>query len=131
MLASITRHGSSLTTALGRVDLRVAAAAAALAGSISASQAQVELKTYMDDKGYLNARALTCAQLANTYQEDADFLGAWYSGWWNGHMKRHSINVARTKQGIHEVIVYCKANPGAKVVDAVDAYVKKVQAGGQ
>ena len=94
-------------------------------------RAQVELKTYMDDKGYLNVRALTCAQLANTYQEDADFLGAWYSGWWNGHMKRHSINVARTKQGIHEVIVYCKANPDAKVVDAVDAYVKKVQAGGQ
>ena len=85
----------------------------------------------MDEKGYLNVRALTCAQLANTFQEDADFLGAWYSGWWNGHMKRHSINVARTKQGIHEVIVYCKANPDAKVVDAVDAYVKKVQAGGQ
>ena len=84
----------------------------------------------MDDKGYLNVRALTCAQLANTFQEDADFLGAWYSGWWNGHMKRHSVNVARAKEGIHEVIVYCKANPDTKVVDAVDAYVKKVQAGG-
>jgi HdeA/HdeB family len=132
MLASITRHGNPLSAALGRVDLRVAAvAAAALAGSVSVSQAQVELKTYMDDKGYLNVRALTCAQLANTYQEDADFLGAWYSGWWNGHMKRHSINVARTKEGIHEVIVYCKAHPDDKVVDAVDAYVKKVQAGGQ
>ena len=117
---------------LGRVDLRVAlTAAAALAASVSASQAQVELKTYMDDKGYLNVRALTCAQLANTFQEDADFLGAWYSGWWNGHLKRHSINPARAKQGIHEVIVYCKANPDTKVVDAVDAYVKKVQAGGQ
>ena len=83
----------------------------------------------MDDKGYLNVRALTCAQLANTFQEDADFLGAWYSGWWNGHLKRHSVNVARAKQGIHEVIVYCKANPDDEVVDAVDAYVKKVQAG--
>jgi HdeA/HdeB family len=132
MLPSITRHGSPRSSALGLVDLRVVAvAAAALAGSVTASQAQVELKTYMDDKGYLNVRALTCAQLANTYQEDADFLGAWYSGWWNGHMKRHSVNVARAKEGIHEVIVYCKANPDAKVVDAVDAYVKKVQAGGQ
>jgi hypothetical protein len=125
MVPSSTRRGSG-------VDLRVTlAAAAALVASASASQAQVELKTYMDDKGYLNVRALTCAQLANTFQEDADFLGAWYSGWWNGHAKRHSINVARTKEGIHEVIVYCKANPDAKVVDAVDAYVKKVQAGGQ
>ena len=128
MVASSTR----LAGMLGCIDLRVAlAAAAALVASASASQAQVELKTYMDDKGYLNVRALTCAQLANTFQEDADFLGAWYSGWWNGRLKRHSINVARAKQGIHEVIVYCKANPDAKVVDAVDAYVKKVQAGGQ
>jgi hypothetical protein len=132
MVVSNTRHGGARSWAVGRAGLRVALfAAAALVASASASRAQVELKTYMDDKGYLNVRALTCAQLANTYQEDADFLGAWYSGWWNGHMKRHSINVARTKQGIHEVIVYCKANPDAKVVDAVDAYVKKVQAGGQ
>jgi hypothetical protein len=131
MVASITRHGSALSISLGRINFSVALAAAAFAASVSASQAQVELKTYMDDKGYLNVRALTCAQLANTYQEDADFLGAWYSGWWNGHMKRHSINVARAKEGIHEVIVYCKAHPDDKVVDAVDAYVKKVQAGGQ
>ena len=130
MMAFSRRQGSAPLRALGRINLRVVlAAGAALVASVS--QAQVELKTYMDDKGYLNVRALTCAQLANTYQEDADFLGAWYSGWWNGHMKRHSINVARAKEGIHEVIVYCKAHPDDKVVDAVDAYVKKVQAGGQ
>jgi HdeA/HdeB family len=128
MVASKTR----LSARRGRVDLRVPlVAAAGLIASVSASQAQVELKTYMDDKGYINVRALTCAQLANTFQEDADFLGAWYSGWWNGHMKRHSVNIARAKDGIHEVIVYCKANPDTKVVDAVDAYVKKVQAGGK
>jgi hypothetical protein len=121
MIASNTRRLGALSIVAGM----------ALVASVSASQAQVELKTYMDEKGYLNVRALTCAQLANTFQEDANFLGAWYSGWWNGHMKRHSINIARAKQGIHEVIVYCKANPDAKVVDAVDAYVKKVQAGGQ
>jgi hypothetical protein len=132
MVVSSTGHGNALLRALARVEWPIAlAAGATLVASVSASQAQVELKTYMDDKGYLNVRALTCAQLANTFQEDADFLGAWYSGWWNGHLKRHSINVARAKQGIHEVIVYCKANPGSKVVDAVDAYVKKVQAGGQ
>lgn len=95
------------------------------------AHAQVALKTYEDEKGYINVRALACAQLANTFQEDADFLGAWYSGWWNGNMKRHTINFKRTKQGIHEVIVYCKANPDAKVVDAVNAYVTKVMQGGQ
>ena len=59
MIASSTGHGNALLGALRRVDLRVAlAAAAALVASASASQAQVELKTYMDDKGYLNVRAL-------------------------------------------------------------------------
>ena len=132
MIIFKARNPGKLLGALARTDVRIAlVATATLAASCSASQAQVELKTYADAKGYLNVRALTCAQLANTYQEDADFLGVWYSGWWNGHLKRHSINVDRTKQGIHEVIVYCKAHPDVKVIDAVDAYVKKVQSGGQ
>ena len=104
-------------------------ACATFVASASASQAQVDLKTYADEKGYINVKALTCAQLANTFQEDANFLGTWYSGWFNGHMKRHAINVNRTKAGIHEVIEYCKANPDKTVVDAVETYVKKVQAG--
>lgn len=110
---------------------RFAALGLVAAGTLiaSASQAQVELKTYEDAKGYINVKALTCAQLANTFQEDANFLGTWYSGWLNGHMKRHSINIGRTKEGVHEVIVYCKAHPDAKVVDAVDAFVKKAGVG--
>ena len=117
-----TRFGGALAV------LGLAAAGTLIASSASA---QVELKTYADPKGYINVRALTCAQLANTFQEDADFMGTWYSGWWNGHMKRHSFNLQRTKQGIHEVIVYCKAHPDEKVVDAVDSYVKKMQQGAQ
>src|SRR5208283_4582261 len=125
-------NSANVFGAFRRTDWRVAlVAAATLCASAAASQAQVDLKTYADEKGYLNIKTLTCAQLANTYQEDADFLGVWYSGWFNGHLKRHSINVARTKEGIHEVIVYCKANPDKKVVEAVDAFAKKVQAGGQ
>jgi hypothetical protein len=107
----------------------VTVALAVVAASAGAAYAQVELKTYADAKGYLNVRALTCAQLANTYQEDADFLGVWYSGWYNGHLKRHTINVARVKKGIHDIIVYCKANPQAKVVDAVDRWAKKLESG--
>jgi hypothetical protein len=132
MIIFKARNPGKLLGALARTDVRIAlVATATLAASCSASQAQVDLTTYTDAKGYLNVRGLTCAQLANTYQEDANFLGAWYSGWWNGRMKKHSINVARAKQGLHEVIVYCKANPDKKVVDAVDAFVKKVQQGGQ
>ena len=132
LITSNTRNRGKRLKAPSWTHSRAAVAAAtALAAAVSASQAQVDLTTYTDAKGYLNVRGLTCAQLANTYQEDANFLGAWYSGWWNGRIKRHSINIARAKEGLHEVIVYCKANPDKKVVDAVDAFVKKVQQGGQ
>jgi hypothetical protein len=41
-----------------------------------------------------------------------------------------SININRTKEGIHEVTVYCKAHPDDKVVDTVDAYANKAHQGG-
>ena len=98
--------------------------AAFLIGAGSAAQAQVELKNYADAKGYIDVQQLTCAQLAGTFQEDADFLGVWYSGWYNGLAKKHAINVSRTKEGIHNVIVYCKANPTKKVIQAIDVILK-------
>ncbi|HKN27644.1 MAG TPA: HdeA/HdeB family chaperone [Roseiarcus sp.] len=97
----------------------------------SAAQAQVELKTYADANGNIDVQALTCAQLANTFQEDADFLTVWYNGWYNGLANYNNMKIERAKEAEHRVIVYCKANPGKKVVDAVDAFVKKVRASGQ
>jgi hypothetical protein len=47
------------------------------------ANAQVELKTYADANGYIDVQKLTCAQLAGTFQEDADLLTTWYSGWYN------------------------------------------------
>ena len=132
MLKSNTRIGKEFLAARGRVGLRVSClAAAALAASASAALAQAQLNTYVDAKGYINVKALTCAQLANTFQEDAELLGVWYSGWLNGRAKSHFINVNRTKEGVHQVIVDCKANPDKKVVDVVAAFVKQVRAGGQ
>jgi hypothetical protein len=86
--------------------------------------AQVELKTYADRDGYLDVQRLTCAQLANTFQEDADYLAAWYSGWYNGLAKKHVMQVARAKSLQHEVIVHCKGNPGKKVIEAIDVVFK-------
>jgi len=98
--------------------------AAVLLSTGSVAHAQVELKNYADANGYIDVQKLTCAQLAGTYQEDADFLGVWYSGWYNGLAKKHAINVPRTKAGIHNVIVYCKANPAKKVIEAIDVILK-------
>ncbi|UZF92114.1 HdeA/HdeB family chaperone [Bosea sp. NBC_00550] len=97
----------------------------ALVGTVSAAQAQVELNTYADSKGYIDVQKLTCAQLAGTFQEDADFLGVWYSGWYNGLAKKHAINMPRAKKGVHEVIVHCKANPGKTVIKAIDFVIKQ------
>ncbi len=99
--------------------------AAILLGAGSAAQAQVELKNYADANGYIDVQKLTCAQLAGTFQEDADFLGVWYSGWYNGLAKKHALNVPRTRAGIHNVIVYCKANPARTVIQAIDVILKE------
>jgi hypothetical protein len=97
----------------------------ALAGP---AYAQVELKSYADSDGYIDVQTLTCAQLANTFQEDADFLTVWYSGWYNGLGKKHMMKVDRAKSLEHEIIVYCKANPGKKVIEAIDVVFKDYRA---
>ncbi|MGD9545408.1 MAG: HdeA/HdeB family chaperone [Methylocystis sp.] len=89
-----------------------------------AALAQTPLSAYADANGYIDVQKLTCAQLAGTFQEDADFLGVWYSGWYNGLAKKHAINVPRVKEGIHEVIVHCKANPDKKIIQAIDFVLK-------
>jgi HdeA/HdeB family len=89
---------------------------------------QVELKTYADREGYIDVQKLTCAQLANTFQEDADYLTVWYSGWYNGLGKKHLIQVDRAKSLGHEVIVYCKANQDKKVIEAIDLVFKAYRA---
>ena len=95
--------------------------------SVSAASAQVELSKYADANGYILVQKLTCGQLANTYQEDADFLGVWYSGWYNGLAKKNAINVPRVKEGIHKVIVYCKANQDKRIIQAIDIILKEEQ----
>ena len=96
----------------------------ALALSAVAADAQTPLTSYANEKGYIDVQQLTCAQLAGTFQEDADFLGTWYSGWYNGLAKKHAINVPRVKKGIHEVIVYCKEHQDKKVIQAIDVVLK-------
>src|SRR3954466_5199585 len=99
-----------------------------LVSSASTASAQVELSKYADVNGYVDVQKLTCAQLANTFQEDADFLTVWYSGWYNGLAKKHLLKVDRAKTLEHEVIVHCKANPGKKVIQAIDVVFKNYRA---
>jgi HdeA/HdeB family len=95
--------------------------------SVGAAEAQVELNTYADSKGNLDIQKLTCAQLANTFQEDADFMTVWYSGWYNGLAGYSKLKVDRAKELEHRVIVYCKANPKTTVIKAMDIQIKKMR----
>jgi hypothetical protein len=110
-------------------SLLCAASAAFAVAFATPSQAQVELKTYANADGYIDVQALTCAQLANTYQEDADYLTVWYSGWYNGLAKKHMMKVDRAKDLEHQIIVYCKANRDKKVIQAIDVVFNEYRAG--
>ena len=92
------------------------------------ANAQVELKTYADAEGYIDVQALTCAQLAGTFQEDANLLTTWYSGWYNGLAKKHFINLPRSREAEHETIVYCKAHPDEKIIHAMGLVFDKMRA---
>lgn len=109
--------------------LRKALTASALALLfLQGASAQTPLSAYADDKGYIDVQKLTCAQLAGTFQEDADMLTAWYSGWYNGLAKKHLLQVKRAKEVEHEVIEYCKANQGQKVIEAIAVVFKDTRA---
>ena len=89
--------------------------------------AQVDLSSYADANGFLDVQALTCAQLANTWQEDADRLATWYSGWYNGLAKKHYMDIRKGKEAEHEVIIYCKAHPELKIIQAMDVVFKSMR----
>ncbi len=100
---------------------------AALAITGSTAQAQVDLSAYADAQGFLDVQTLTCGQLANTWQGDADRLAAWYSGWYNGLAKKHYMDITKGKEAEHEVIVYCKANPQIRIIQAMEVVFKSMR----
>jgi hypothetical protein len=93
----------------------------------SGARAQVDLSTYADPEGFLDVQTLTCAQLAGTWQDQADLLASWYSGWYNGLAKKHYMDIRKGKEAEHEVIVYCKANPQLKIIQAMDVVFKSMR----
>ena len=74
-----------------------AAATAALFLISGQSWAQTPLTAYADANGFIDVQKLTCAQLTETFQEDADALTAWYSGWYNGLAKKHFMDLKKGK----------------------------------
>jgi hypothetical protein len=111
---------SSMKVTVARGAHVSVATLAMFAALTSATYAQTDLKDNTDAKGYVNVKTLTCADLAGTYQEDANFLAVWYSGWLNARAKKHSFNLEKTQGALKAVISYCQANPTKMVEQAVD-----------
>lgn len=100
----------------------------AAAVSSASAQSPVPLSAYVDANGFIDVQTLTCAQLANTYQEDADALTSWYSGWYNGLAKKHFMDFKKGKELEHDVIVFCKQNPNKKIIEAIAVIFKDERA---
>jgi hypothetical protein len=110
-----------------RQILLAAAAIAACLTSGAHAQVATPLSAYADKDGYLDVQALTCAQLAGTYQEDANYLTSWYSGWYNGLAKKHYANIPRGKEAEHLTIVYCKEHPQKTVIEAIGLVIDEMR----
>jgi hypothetical protein len=99
--------------------------------ALSAARADpVPLSTYADANGFIDVQTLTCGQLANTYQEDANALTSWYSGWYNGLAHKHFADFKKGREVEHQVIEYCKAHPDEKIIHAVGKMIKEDRAEG-
>jgi len=92
---------------------------------VQAPEPAVALSKYADANGNIDVQKLTCGQFSNTSPAEADFLGALYIGWYNGLAKKNAINLARAKDVIHNLVVYCKANKDKRVTQAIDVTRKE------
>lgn len=90
----------------------------------SAQESKVEFSKYADARGNIDVQKLTCGQFSNTSQQDADFLGVLYIGWYNGLAKRNAINVTRIKDVIRDLAIYCRANKDQRLTQAID-FIRK------
>jgi hypothetical protein len=106
---------------------KIVTAIALIAGTLASTNvmATTGLDAYVDKNGFIDVQTLTCAQLADTYQEDANALANWYSGWYNGLAKKHYYHLNRVKGTEHEVIVFCKEHRDMKIIKAMDIIFKE------
>jgi len=58
----------------------------------------IDLSFYTDANGLIDVQKLTCDQLRNTYQGDADALTTWCIGWYNGLAKTHYLDFRNETQ---------------------------------
>jgi hypothetical protein len=83
------------------------------------ARAEVPLSALVDKDGHIDAHKLTCAQMKNVDQVDANLLNVWYAGWYNGLHHKHFLNYRNGSIIAQEVTAYCKEHPDKRIIDAL------------
>lgn len=100
---------------------------AAIQQSVRPQAPQRSLSGYGDANGSIDIGRLTCGQLDDTSNDEADVLLAWYSGWRSGLANKrpaNTINIARLRYVMHNVVDYCRANRDKKLTQALELMLK-------
>ncbi len=87
-------------------------------------QPRASLSKFADANGTIDVTRLTCADLADTSDEEADLLLAWYGYPSNGPTKRRFFNLARLRSAMHSVVAYCKTHRDQNLVKAMELMSK-------
>lgn len=105
--------------------LTSAPAAASPAQAAPAPQPpKVPLSKYADANGNIDADRLTCGHLDDASADEQSLLLAWFSGWYSGPAKRHTVNLARLRYATRNVVDYGKANRDKPLVKAMKLMLK-------
>jgi hypothetical protein len=87
-------------------------------------QPRPSLSKFADANGTIDVTRLTCGDLADTSDEEAGLLLAWYGSSSNGPAKRRIFNMTRLRAAIHSVVAYCKSRREQNLVKVMDVMLK-------
>lgn len=88
---------------------------------------QMSLSRYADANGSIDVDRLTCAQLNDASNDEAEVLLAWYSGLYSGLAKKrtaNAINIARLHYVMRNVVDYCRTNRDKKLTQVLELMLK-------
>jgi hypothetical protein len=84
------------------------------------------LSQFADANGTIDIAGLSCASLADVSESETGLLLAWYSGAANrAPAKRRTVNLARLRTTIQDVVLYCRDHRERNLVKVMDELMPK------
>ena len=89
-------------------------------------QPRSSLSQFADANGTIDIARLTCASLADASESETALLLAWYSGAADSApAKRRTVNLARLRTTIQDVVMYCRDHREQNLVKVMDELMPK------